>query len=161
VPRRSDLRHHCFDIQGASTDGADIDKEISKMTDYVLIHGAWHGSWCWTRVRHLLAASAHRVFTPTLTGVGERSHLLSRDVGLDTHVADVANGGIVARHVADRMPERIRSLIYLDAFVPDDGKALLDYLPDNGKQLRELAVAHGDGWKVPPPPRYWALLKFI
>jgi pimeloyl-ACP methyl ester carboxylesterase len=157
------------DIQGASTDGADIEKEVSKMTDYVLIHGAWHGSWCWTRVRHLLAAGAHRVFTPTLTGVGERSHLLSRDVGLDTHVADVANlmiwenlrdivlvghsyGGVVARHVADRMPDRIRSLIYLDAFVPDDGKALHDYLPDNGKHFRELAVAHGDGWKVPPPP---------
>jgi NAD(P)-dependent dehydrogenase (short-subunit alcohol dehydrogenase family) len=66
-------------------------KEYSAMTDYVLIHGAWHGSWCWTRVRRLLAAGAHRVFTPTLTGVGERSHLLSRDVGLDTHVADVAN----------------------------------------------------------------------
>src|SRR5258706_11125439 len=61
------------------------------MTDYVLIHGAWHGSWCWARVRRLLAAGAHRVFTPTLTGVGERSHLLSRDVGLDTHIADVAN----------------------------------------------------------------------
>jgi pimeloyl-ACP methyl ester carboxylesterase len=139
------------------------------MTDYVLIHGAWHGSWCWTRVRHLLAEGAHRVFTPTLTGVGERSHLLSRDVGLDTHVADVANlimwenlrdivlvghsyGGVVARHVADRMPDRIRSLIYLDAFVPDNGKALHDYLPDNGEQFRELAVAHGDGWKVPPPP---------
>jgi hypothetical protein len=61
------------------------------MTDYVLIHGAWHGSWCWARVRRLLAAGAHRVFTPTLTGVGECSHLLSRDVGLDTHIADVAN----------------------------------------------------------------------
>ena len=99
------------------------------MTDFVLIHGAWHGSWCWTRVRRLLAAGAHRVFTPTLTGVGERSHLLSRDVGLDTHVADVANlmiwedlrdivlvghsyGGVVVRHVADRMPDRIRSLPY-------------------------------------------------
>src|SRR6476661_2318618 len=66
-------------------------KEYSAMTNYVLIHGAWHGSWCWARVRRLLAAGAHRVFTPTLTGVGERSHLLSRDVGLDTHVADVAN----------------------------------------------------------------------
>lgn len=144
-------------------------RKSSKVTDYVLIHGAWHGSWCWTRVRHLLATGAHRVFTPTLTGVGERSHLLSRDVGLDTHVADVANlmiwenlgdivlvghsyGGIVARHVADRMPDRIRSLIYLDAFVPDDGKSLLDYLPDNGKHARELAVTHGDGWKIPPPP---------
>ena len=84
------------------------------MTDYVLIHGAWHGGWCWTRVRDRLAAGGHRVFTPTLTGVGERSHLLSRDVGLGTHIADVTNlviwenlrdivlvghsyGGIVAR----------------------------------------------------------------
>jgi pimeloyl-ACP methyl ester carboxylesterase len=135
------------------------------MTDYVLIHGAWHGSWCWARVRRLLAAAgAHRVFTPTLTGVGERSHLLSHDVGLDTHVADVANlmiwedlrdivlvghsyGGVVARHVADRMRDRIHSLVYLDAFVPDDG-----YLPDGGKSDRELAAAHGDGWKVPPRP---------
>jgi pimeloyl-ACP methyl ester carboxylesterase len=139
------------------------------MTDYVLIHGAWHGSWCWTRVRRLLADKGHRVFTPTLMGIGERSHLLSRDVGLDTHVADVAKlmswedlresvlvghsyGGIVARHVADRMPARIRSLVYLDAFVPDNGKALFDYLLDNGKSTRELAVAQGDGWKVPPPP---------
>jgi pimeloyl-ACP methyl ester carboxylesterase len=139
------------------------------MADYVLIHGAWHGSWSWTRVRRLLAAEGHRVFTPTLTGIGERSHLLSRDVGLDTHIADVANlmiwedlgeivlvghsyGGAVARHVADRMPERIRSLVYLDAFVPDNGKAVCDYLPDNGKTYRELAMAHGDGWKVPPPP---------
>src|SRR5580692_1261508 len=66
-------------------------KEYSAMTNYVLVHGAWHGSWCWARVRHLLAAKAHGVFTPTLTGVGERSHLLSCDVGLDTHIADVAN----------------------------------------------------------------------
>ena len=136
------------------------------MTDFVLIHGAWHGSWCWTRVRRLLTAEAHRVFTPTLTGVGERSHLLSRDVGLDTHVADIANlviwedlrdivlvghsyGGVVARQVADRMRNRIHSLVYLDAFVPDNGKALFDYLPDSGKSDRELAAAHGDGWKVP------------
>jgi pimeloyl-ACP methyl ester carboxylesterase len=139
------------------------------MTDFVLIHGAWHGSWCWARVRDLLAAAGHRVFTPTLTGLAERSHLLSRDVGLDTHIADVTNlmiwedlrdivlvghsyGGVVVRHAADRMPDRIRSLVYLDAFVPENGKALFDYLPDNGKPLRDLAVVHGDGWKVPPIP---------
>ncbi len=117
-------------------------------------------------MRHLLAAEAHGVFTP-LTGVGERSHLLSRDVGLDTHIADVANlmiwedlrdivlvghsyGGVVVRHVADRLSNRIRSLIYLDAFVPENGKALFDYLPDNGESDRKLAMAHGDGWRVPP-----------
>ena len=139
------------------------------MTKYVLVHGAWHGSWCWARVRRLLISAGHEVFTPTLTGVGERCHLLSRNVGLDTHVADVVNlivweelreivlvghsyGGVVVRHVADRMPERIRSLIYLDAFVPENGKALTDYLPDNGEDFRKQAVARGDGWKVPPRP---------
>jgi pimeloyl-ACP methyl ester carboxylesterase len=113
-------------------------------------------------VRRQLADAAHRVFTPTLTGVGERSHLLSRDVGLDTHIADVANlmiwedlrnivlvghsyGGVVARHVADRMRDRIHSLVYLDAFVPDNGKAIFDYLPDGGNSDRELAVAYGEG----------------
>ena len=125
------------------------------MTDYVLIHGGWHGSWCWTRVRRLLVAEGHRVFTPTLTGIGERSHLLSRDVGLDTHIADVANlmiwedlrdivlvghsyGGVVARHVADQMAGRIRSLVYLDAFVPDNGKAAFR-LPT--RQRQELPKA--------------------
>jgi pimeloyl-ACP methyl ester carboxylesterase len=139
------------------------------MTDFVLIHGAWHGSWSWSRVRRLLAAEGHRVFTPTLTGVGERSHLLSRDVGLDTHIADVTNlmiweelrdvvlvahsyGGFIARHVADQMSDRIRALVYLDAFVPENGKALCDYMPDGGKGFRDQAAAHGDGWKVPPIP---------
>jgi pimeloyl-ACP methyl ester carboxylesterase len=139
------------------------------MADFVLVHGSWHGSWSWSRVRRLLAAEGHRVFTPTLTGVGERSHLLSRNVGLDTHIADITNlmvweelrdivlvghsyGGFIARHVADRMPDRIRALVYLDAFVPENGKTLNDYMPDGGKGLRELAAAHGDGWKVPPLP---------
>jgi pimeloyl-ACP methyl ester carboxylesterase len=140
------------------------------MTDYVLIHGAWHGSWCWARVRRLLAAGAHGVFTPTLTGVGERSHLLSRDVGLDTHIADVANlmiwenlrdvvlvghsySGFVARHVADRMPDRIRSLIYLDAFVPENGKTLFDYLPDNGEGDRSF---RSPTTVLAPPPHCFA-----
>jgi pimeloyl-ACP methyl ester carboxylesterase len=139
------------------------------MTDFVLIHGAWHGSWCWARVRRLLAEEGHRVFTPTLTGLGERSHLLSRDVGLDTHIADVANlmiweelrdvvlvghsyGGAIVRHVADKLRDRIRALVYLDAFVPENGKSLFDYQADNGKTQRDLAVAHGEGWKVPPIP---------
>jgi pimeloyl-ACP methyl ester carboxylesterase len=139
------------------------------MTNYVLVHGAWHGSWCWARVRHLLAAKAHGVFTPTLTGVGERSHLLSCDVGLDTLIADVANlmiwenlrdvvlvghsyGGVVVRHVADRMPDRIRSLVYLDAFVPENGKALFFTCPirvrATGNWLWPMAMAG----RTPPMP---------
>jgi pimeloyl-ACP methyl ester carboxylesterase len=126
-------------------------------------------------VRSQLATKGHRVFTPTLTGIGQRSHLLSRDIGLDTHVADVTNlmiwedlrnivlvghsyGGVIARHVADQMPDRIRKLVYVDAFIPDNGKAVFDYLPDRGKSFGNLAMADGDGWKIPPPPaRYLAV----
>lgn len=139
------------------------------MTDYVLVHGAWHGGWCWSRIRRKLTDKGHGVYTPTLTGLGDRTHLLSRDVDLETHINDVANlliwedlrdivlvghsyGGCVVRHVADRFPDRIRSLIYLDAFIPEDGESALNYMPGSGQDHRELALLHGDGWKVPPIP---------
>jgi pimeloyl-ACP methyl ester carboxylesterase len=140
------------------------------MATFVLVHGAWHGSWCWKRVRKALQAQGHDVFTPTLTGVGERSHLLSRQVNLDTHIADVENlmrwedlsdvvlcghsyGGCVIGGVAARVPERIRSLVYLDAFVLESGENLVQHIPESQhKQLLEGVQAIGDGWKVPPIP---------
>jgi pimeloyl-ACP methyl ester carboxylesterase len=138
------------------------------MTTYVLVHGAWHGSWCWKRVRKMLQGEGHDVFTPTLTGVGERSHLASPQVSLDTHIADVVNlmrweeltdvvlcghsyGGCVITGVADRVPERLKSLVYLDAFILQDGQALHDALPPEvaAAQVRG-ARETGDGWRVPP-----------
>jgi pimeloyl-ACP methyl ester carboxylesterase len=97
------------------------------MSTYVLVHGAWHGSWCWKRVRKALQAQGHEVFTPTLTGVAERKHLLSPQINLDTHIDDVVNliqweelsdvvlcghsyGGPVISGVADRIPDRIGAL---------------------------------------------------
>ncbi|HXY50372.1 MAG TPA: alpha/beta hydrolase [Terriglobales bacterium] len=140
------------------------------MSTFVLVHGAWGGSWCWKRVREGLQAQGHRVFTPTLTGIGERSHLLSPDINLDTHIADVVNlirweelshvvlcghsyGGCVVSGVADRIPERIDALIYLDAFVPESGQSLHDTLPREMRDAQvQAARAVGDGWKVPPIP---------
>ena len=140
------------------------------MTSFVLVHGAWHGSWCWKRVRSSLQAKGHNVFTPTLTGIAERSHLLTRDVTLETHILDVVNlirweelsdivlcghsyGGCVISGVADRVPDCIRSLVYLDAFVLEDGENLLQQLPeDQQKQLQEGTTTVGEGWKVPPIP---------
>src|SRR4051812_33029796 len=128
------------------------------VTDYVLVHGAWCGSWIWKRVRDRLAAAGHRVFTPTLTGLGERSHLLDRRLGVQTHIDDVANllvwedlrdvvlvghsyAGFVVRHIADRMPERLRSLVYLDAFVPENGKRIRITCPtsNSGRSPRPMA----------------------
>ena len=140
------------------------------MSTYVLVHGAWHGSWCWKRVRKALQAQGHDVFTPTLTGVGERSHLLSREVNLETHIDDVVNlirweelsnvvlcghsyGGAVVSGAADRVPDRIGALIYLDAFVLEDGRSVHDEVPpDQRNQQLEGVRLEGEGWKVPPIP---------
>jgi pimeloyl-ACP methyl ester carboxylesterase len=130
------------------------------MATFVLVHGAWHGSWCWQRVRSALQAQGHQVFTPTLTGVGERSHLLSPQVNLRTQTLDAINlilweglhdivlcghsyGGFVVSGVADELPERVRSLVFLDAFVPENGESIADYAPIRPEQL-------SDGWKVKP-----------
>jgi pimeloyl-ACP methyl ester carboxylesterase len=136
---------------------------------FVLVHGAWCGGWCYHKVAARLRAQGHRVFTPTLTGQGERSHLLSGTVNLSLHIADLLNvfhyedlseavlaghsyGGMVITGVADRIPERISALVYLDAFLPEDGQSLFDINIAANSQ-RFLANAGGlGGLAVPPPP---------
>jgi pimeloyl-ACP methyl ester carboxylesterase len=137
------------------------------MTDFVLVHGTWGGGWQWRDVAARLRDRGHRVFTPTLTGLGEREHLVSPSIDLDTHVADIANviaweelrnlalvgtsyAGLVIAGVADRMPERIASLIFLDAALPQDGKCMLDLVPPERRATVErLAREEGDGYRVP------------
>ena len=140
------------------------------MATYVLVHGSWHGSWCWKRVRQALAAKGHDVYTPTLTGLGERSHLASPAVNLSTHIADVVNligweqladvilcghsyAGWVISGVADQIPHRLRALVYLDAYVVEDGECFFDHLPpEEAERRRQQARTTGDGWKVDPLP---------
>jgi pimeloyl-ACP methyl ester carboxylesterase len=140
------------------------------MSNFVLVHGAWHGGWCWKRVRKALQDRGHNVFTPTLTGVADRSHLLSPALDLDTHINDVVNlirweelsdvvlcghsyGGCVVTGVADRIPDRISALVYLDAFVPEDGESVHTILPPAVQNAQlEAARQEGEGWKVPPIP---------
>jgi pimeloyl-ACP methyl ester carboxylesterase len=104
------------------------------------VHGAWGGGWDWKHVDQLLTADGYKVYRPTLTGQGERSHLASTNIDLDTHIQDIVNvivwedlhdvvlvghsyGGMVITGVADRVPDRIRRLVYVDAFVPDNGES--------------------------------------
>jgi pimeloyl-ACP methyl ester carboxylesterase len=140
------------------------------MATFVLVHGAWHGSWCWARVRQALLDQGHQVFTPTLSGVAERSHALSPDIDLQRHVDDVANlirweeldsvilcghsyGGCVISGVADVLPDRIAALVYLDAFLLEDGECLHDLLPAEQREMQlSLANEFGEGWRVPPIP---------
>ena len=116
------------------------------MATYVLVHGAWSGGWCWSPVARRLRAAGHDVFAPTLTGQGERAHLFSLEVGLDTHVHDVVAvmgledcaevvlvghgyGGVVITAVAEEVPSRLGSLVYVDALVPFDDRSTFDLLP--------------------------------
>jgi pimeloyl-ACP methyl ester carboxylesterase len=115
------------------------------MANFVLVHGAWHGGWCYRDTAAALRAAGHTVFTPTLSGVGERFHQSSERITLETHIRDVCGclewegldnvilcghsyGGMVITGVADRMASRIKSLVYLDAFVPEHGQSLINLL---------------------------------
>ena len=115
------------------------------MATFVLVHGAWHGGWCYRDTAKALRDAGHTVFTPTHSGVGERAHQASETITLETHIRDVCGcieaeelnavilcghsyGGMVITGVADRLPERIKSLVYLDAFVPEHGESLIDLI---------------------------------
>jgi pimeloyl-ACP methyl ester carboxylesterase len=136
---------------------------------FVIVHGAWSGAHAWWKVRPRLRAAGHEVFTPALTGLGERAHLASPAIDLETHIRDVVGvmeyedlqevhllghsyGGVVITGAADRVPQRVAQLIYLDAEVPADGQSEYDLLaPDERATYEELARARGDGWRIPPP----------
>lgn len=140
------------------------------MTTFVLLHGAWHGGWVWQRVAPLLRAAGHEVHTPTLTGVSDNAHLLNPSVGLGTHLQDVvalleaydltdvvlvghSYAGQVVTGVADRVPRRLRTRVYLDAFVGDDGDAAIDLLPETvAGHYRESVEGPGFGWLIPVRP---------
>jgi pimeloyl-ACP methyl ester carboxylesterase len=143
------------------------------MAAFVLVHGGFFGGWCYRRVARLLRAAHQEVYTPTLTGLGERSHLLTPDVNLETHIQDIANvilwedladvvlcghsyGGMVVTGVADRLSDRIRALVYVDAIVPEDGDALLDRLPPNAKKMiLEQFAASSSPFVTPPSSAAW------
>jgi pimeloyl-ACP methyl ester carboxylesterase len=140
------------------------------MSTFVVAHGAWSSAWAWRKMRPLLRAAGHEIVTPSYTGLGERAHLASPSVDLDTHILDVMGaleyedlrdvllvghsyGGMVATGVADRAGSRIARLIYLDAFVPQSGQSLFDLLSLEARSaMEERARQEGDGWRVPPNP---------
>jgi pimeloyl-ACP methyl ester carboxylesterase len=134
---------------------------------YVLVHGAYHGAWCWKDVAGRLRAAGHTVCAPTWTGLGERSHLLSFRPTLETFIEDVAQAiryedlrevvlvghsfaGSVVSALADQMPERLRHLVYLDALVLRSGQASADRSPERVADYRERALASSNPLGIPP-----------
>lgn len=142
---------------------------------FLLVHGAWHGGWCWRDVAERLRQAGHAVFAPSLTGLGERRHLARPDTDLATHVEDVVSladmedlrdfvlvghsyGGMVVTGAADRLHARIRRLVYLDAFVPQHGKCLLDYVvPERAAGMR--LEGEKSGSVTPPPLSLWGITR--
>ncbi len=144
------------------------------MSTFVLVHGAMHGGWCWRDVRPLLERVGHVVHTPTLTGQGDRRHLLTPEVGVTTHVDDLTEllwfedlhdvhlvlhsyAGILAGPVADTAHDRIGRITYVGAFLTRSGECLLDVEPpDTAARYRDLAANEGDGWRVPASDAFLA-----
>jgi pimeloyl-ACP methyl ester carboxylesterase len=145
----------------ASSQWADAQDGDEAKAPIVLVHGAWHGGWCWKRVAPLLRAAGREVFTPTLTGLGERAHLAAPGIDLNMHIADVLGvleaeelsnvvlvghsyAGMVITGVADRAGEKLRRLIYLDAFVPEKDHSLMDYIaPERRGAMKKAGEAAG------------------
>jgi pimeloyl-ACP methyl ester carboxylesterase len=141
---------------------------------FVLVHGAWHGGWCWQRVADRLRGGGHRVFTPTLTGLGERSHLLRDGIDIGTHVTDVVNvmtwerlsdvvlcghsyGGFVISGVAEQMAAAIRSIVFLDAFVPNDGDTTQSLTSATMQEAIRAALASGALGMPPRPAEFFGV----
>jgi pimeloyl-ACP methyl ester carboxylesterase len=137
------------------------------MANIVLVAGGWHGGWVYASIARQLRAAGNEVFTPTLTGLGERSHLVGACPNLDTHIEDIANvlrfedlknvilcahsyAGMVLSGVADRLSERISALVYIDAFVPEDGESWWDLAGDHYRRVA-LERSGTDGLRVAPP----------
>ena len=140
------------------------------MATFVVAHGAWSAGWAWKKMRPLMRAAGHELWTPTYTGLGERAHLGHADVDLDTHIQDIvavletedlndvilighSYGGMVATGVADRARDRIRHLVYLDAFAPTDGQAVFDLCRRiSRRRCARGAEASASGFGVPSNP---------
>jgi len=153
----------------AAAIGAPAVARAATQKTFVLVHGAWHGGWCWQKVAANLRGRGHIVHTPTQTGLGERAHLLSKSITLDTFVEDIVNhikfeelkdvvlvghsfGGNAISGTADRMPERIKQIVYLDAAMLENGQSVFSLLPPDVVAARtKLAEASG-GLSIPPPP---------
>ncbi|MDO8750103.1 MAG: alpha/beta hydrolase [Dehalococcoidia bacterium] len=145
------------------------------MPTFVLVHGGHMGGWCWNPVRAHLQKQGHTVYTPTLTGCGDRSHLASPNVTMETHVQDITSflysydlkdivlvghsyGTWICTQVVDQMPERIGHMVCLDGQLFRDGEGgMTNRTEEQREQLRRLAQERGEGWKLPPPPRRTSL----
>jgi pimeloyl-ACP methyl ester carboxylesterase len=141
---------------------------------FVFVPGAYHGGWCWRRVADILEGHGHKVYTPSLTGSGDRAHLLSKDVNLDTHIADIVNlltwedlhdvclvphsyGGWPASGALETIHDRVGAIVWLDAFKPENGQTGNDYSSEFSRKALVEALAKGEPGRKPPPAKTFSV----
>lgn len=172
ISRRAALPAAAAGAGAAALGGGEALAQATNRKTFVLVHGAWHGGWCWRRVADILESKGHKVYTPTLTGVADRSHLLSKDVVLDTHITDLVNlfkwedlkdvclvahsyGGWPTSGALEQIGDRVSAIVWVDAFKPDDGQKGIDYSSGFSRKAMEEAIAKGEpGRKAPPPSAF-------
>jgi len=155
--------------------------QTSARRTFVFVHGAWHGGWCWRRVADILETRGHKVYTPTLTGLGERSHLLTGSINLETHITDIVNvfkwedldnavlcghsyGGWVISGAIEQVRPHVSSIVYVDAYVPEDGQTVYDLTQEQNRPaidetVRTRAISRppqpAESYRVNPRDRAW------
>jgi pimeloyl-ACP methyl ester carboxylesterase len=170
MTRRAALAGAAIGASAVALSGGEAMAQAGARKTFVLVHGAWHGGWCWRRVSDLLEAKGHKVFTPTLTGLADRSHLLSKDVILDTHITDIVNlfkweeikdacliahsyGGWPCSGALEQIGDRVSSIVWLDAFKPENGQKGIDFSSPFSRKAMEEAVAAGTPGRKGPPSK--------
>ena len=145
----------------AAFGGSEASAQPQTRKTFVLIHGGYHGGWCWKKVTDILERSGHKVYAPSLTGLADRSHLLSKDTSLDTHIADIvnlfkweeitnaclvphSNGGWPCSGALEQIGDRVSSIVWLDAFMPKDGERALDTMSESTRKTMAEAMARGE-----------------
>jgi pimeloyl-ACP methyl ester carboxylesterase len=174
ITRRTVLASATAGASVAALGGTPALAQTGAQKTFVLVHGAWHGGWCWRRVSDLLEKKGHKVFTPTLTGVGERSHLLSKDVNLDTHITDIVNvfkwedlrdvclvvhsyGGWPGSGALEQIGDRVSSIVWLDAFKPENGQRGLDFLSEANRNAASAAIEKGEPGRRGPTAKAFSV----
>lgn len=175
VPRRAFLAAIPFVAGSLPACAASSPRNAEKKAGtFLLVHGAWNGSWCYQQVAQLLREQGHRVFTVTLSGLAERSNLVSPDIDLSTHVQDVVNaveweelndfvlvghsyGGMVITAAAEQIWRKVSAIVYLDAFIPQSGQALAELNGDGARAAMEQRALANGGYLPPIPAKVFAI----
>ncbi|MFL6795953.1 MAG: alpha/beta fold hydrolase [Xanthobacteraceae bacterium] len=175
MTRREAISAGTLGLGAAALGSANATAQSGPRKTFVLVHGAWHGGWCWRRVADRLGSNGHKVFAPTLTGLADRSHLLSSNINLDTHITDIVNlfkweditgaclvahsyGGWPCSGALEQIGDRVSSIVWVDAFLPKNGERGIDGISEFSRKALDEAVAKGELGRQAPSAKAFRII---